>query len=167
MLVFLIGFSGSGKTTLGKALAQQLKYKFADTDSAVELLTKKTITNLFETKGEDYFRLKEQEVLHSFKAKKNCVIATGGGLPSFGDNMKWMNEHGTTIYLKLHRGILFHRLLPDKKNRPLLAQLDDVALMEFIMEKLPQRNAYYKQAKIIVDGENLTADELLQALKRG
>ena len=167
MIIFLIGFPGSGKTTHGKALAQKLKFKFTDTDSAVELLTKKTITYLFETEGENYFRLKEQEVLHSFKGKKNCVIATGGGLPCFADNMAWMNQHGTTIYLKLHRGVLFHRLLSDKMNRPLIAKLDDVALMEFIMEKLPQRNVYYKQAKLIVEADNLTADELAKVLKSG
>src|SRR5204863_2290297 len=105
----------------------------------IELLTGKTINELFDEGGEIYFRLKEQEVLQSFKGKTNCVIATGGGAPCFRENVDWMNENGITIYLKVHRGVLFHRLLPEKKSRPLLSKLDDVALMEFIVEKLPER----------------------------
>ena len=58
MLIFLTGFMGSGKSLLGKELAKQLKYKFADTDSSVELSTGKSVTELFEEGGEIYFRLK-------------------------------------------------------------------------------------------------------------
>ena len=62
---------GSGKTTLGKELAKQLKFKFTDTDSAIELQAGKTITELFDEGGEIYFRLKEHQVLHSFSGKNN------------------------------------------------------------------------------------------------
>ncbi len=155
---------GAGKTTLGKELAKQLKFKFTDTDTAVELLTGKSIPDLFDEGGEVYFRMKEQEVIHSFINKDNCVVATGGGSPCFKDNMEWMNENGITIYLKLHRGVLFHRLLPEKKLRPLLSKLDDIALMEFIMNKLPERDFFYRQSKIIVKADKLSLNEILKLI---
>lgn len=155
---------GSGKTTVGMRLAKQLKFKFADTDTAVEFATGKTITELFEEGGEIYFRLKEQEVLRSFEKKENCVIATGGGAPIFRDNMEWMNENGITVYLKHHRGVLFHRLLPEKKSRPLLSGLDDIALMEFIVDKLPERDFFYRQSKIIVEADNKSVNEVVKEI---
>ena len=164
MLIFLVGFMGSGKSTLGKELAKQLKFKFADTDASVELLTGKSINDLFDEGGEIYFRMKEQEVLHSFAGKKNCVIATGGGLPIFKDNMDWMNENGITVYLKVHRGVLFHRLLPEKNTRPLISKLDDIGLMEFFMEKLPERAVYYRQSKIIVAAEEESISQLIKTI---
>lgn len=153
---------GAGKTTLGKELAKKLKFKFTDTDTSVELLAGKSINDLFDKGGEIYFRMKEQEVLRSFANKDNCVVATGGGTPCFKDNMQWMNENGITVYLKLHRGVLFHRLLPEKNSRPLLSKLDDIALMEFIMNKLPERDFYYRQSKIIVRADKLSIPEIVK-----
>lgn len=155
---------GAGKTAIGNELSRQLKFNFIDTDSAIELSTGKTITQLFDEGGEIYFRLKEQEVLHSFKGKKNCVVATGGGAPCYSNNMEWMNQNGVTVYLKHHRGVLFHRLLPEKKTRPLLSKLDDVSLMEFIMEKLPDRDVYYRQSKIIIKADHLTISEVVKSI---
>lgn len=153
---------GSGKTTLGKELAKKLKFKFTDTDTSVELLTGKSINDLFDEGGEVYFRMKEREVLHSFANKDNCVVATGGGTSCFKDNMQWMNDNGITVYLKHHRGVLFHRLLPEKNSRPLLSKLDDIALMEFIMNKLPERDFYYRQSKIIVRADKLSINEIIK-----
>ncbi len=92
------------------------------------------------------------------------MVATGGGTACFRDNIKFMNENGVTIYLKLHRGVLFHRLLPEKKSRPLLSKLDDIALMEFIMNILPERDLYYCQSKIIIRADNLSIPEIIKTI---
>ena len=157
---------GAGKTTLGKELAAHFKFKFIDIDSEIETLTGKSITQLFEQDGEAFFRLKEQEVLHSLNKKINSIVATGGGAPLYMDNMHWMNKNGLTVYLKLHRGILFHRLLPEKMLRPLVSQMDDVALMQFIMEKLPERQLFYNQSKIILNADKKSTKELILEIKK-
>ena len=151
MPVFLIGFMGSGKTTAGKIAADELGYTFIDLDHFIEEKFKKTISELFALEGEKRFRLMEMEVMHEIQNDNSLLIATGGGFPCYENNMDWMNENGETIYLKAHRGTLYTRLLTNKKNRPLIKDLSDVALMEFIMNVLPGREVYYEKAKFQVE----------------
>src|SRR5437773_11285939 len=97
--IFLMGFMGSGKTFFGKQLAQLLNYEFIDLDELIGKNEGATIAEIFFSKGEAYFRSKESSLLKSLSQNENAVIATGGGTPCFHDNMKWMNEHGITVYL--------------------------------------------------------------------
>jgi len=157
-LLFLVGYMGSGKSTTGKLLARKLGWKFFDLDELIELINGQTITEMFNLYGEDYFRKKETEALHQLKDKKQVVIATGGGCAASGDNMQWMNEHGTTIYLRCHPGVLFHRIAPEKSKRPLLAKQDDVDIMEFISESLKKRLPFYIQARHTINGDSRVED---------
>src|SRR5437773_8673578 len=99
MTIFLIGFMGSGKSLIGQELAALMKYKFLDTDSLIETKRKKSIAKLFATEGEEYFREIERKTLLSLKKARNTVIATGGGMPCYFENMQWMNSNGVTVYL--------------------------------------------------------------------
>src|SRR5437773_6951846 len=120
MKIFLIGFAGSGKTHLGKELADLLKIPFADTDAMVEDQTKMEISRIFLEKGEEGFRKMEAEVLTELLKKRKALVATGGGLPCWDNNMKKMNESGLTVYLKASEAFLYHRLFLEKKKRPLI-----------------------------------------------
>ena len=166
MKIFLTGFPGSGKTFLGREVAALMKYPFYDTDKTIEEEEGKSITALFDEKGEEYFREVEARRLRDFGKIKKAVIATGGGLPCFHDNMEWMNEHGLTVYLQASDAFLFHRLIHDKKSRPLIRSLSDVELMEYITGTLFQRKAYYGKARIIVNAENMTPVKLLRKLEK-
>ena len=90
---------GSGKSTLGKALAETLGYGYVDTDTWIEQKEGKRISEIFEDSGEEYFRELEQKALCACIQKEKMVIATGGGLPCFFDNMdvlyliNLLNEH--------------------------------------------------------------------------
>ncbi|HMT29829.1 MAG TPA: shikimate kinase, partial [Bacteroidia bacterium] len=138
MLIYLTGFMGAGKSTAGKKLAGLLGYSFVDLDTMIESETKKSISELFAA-GQDKFREIEAHILRNTESMSNCVIAAGGGTPCFHDNMKWMINHGLTVYIKLSPGSLFHRLAPSKTSRPLIAGKSDVELMEYIMETLKDR----------------------------
>ncbi len=162
--IFLVGFMGAGKTTVGRKLAEELSCAFYDLDELIEKKTKQSISHIFEEKGEEEFRIMESETLKSINIKKHQVIATGGGTAMFEDNMKWMNDNGFTVYLMLHPGILFHRLAKEKKHRPLIANLDDVDLFEFIVEKLKKRLLFYNQAKLILNGDK-KPDLLIEGIK--
>jgi shikimate kinase len=159
-LIFLVGFMGCGKTTLGRKLAARLGCMFMDLDHVFEAQEGMTIGAYFAEHGEDKFRKMESEVLQTSKYPKHAVIATGGGLPCFFDNMEWMNAHGKTIYIKLSAKTLADRLTHEKDERPLLRERHGEALITFIAEKLEEREPFYNKANIITSGLSLTAEKV-------
>lgn len=164
MKIFLIGFMGCGKSTLGKKLAVKLGYDFVDLDHQIEKNIGTTIGSYFAAHGEAAFRKLESETLKTFSYPANAVIATGGGTPVFFDNMDWMNANGLTLYIEMSPAALAKRLESGKEKRPLLRDLHDDALIEFIEHKLAERDGFYKQAALILDGINLNADEMRVAI---
>jgi shikimate kinase len=166
MKIFLTGFAGSGKSFLGLHTSALLKIPFIDSDQIIEAEMGETIREIFKTKGENFFRTREAEVLRSFSRKRSAIISVGGGLPCHHDNMEWMNEHGVTVYLEASAAFLFHRLLKEKKMRPLLADLSDIELMIYITETLAARRAVYEQSQLKLNAENATPAKLFSLLKK-
>lgn len=160
MKVFLIGFMGCGKSTMGRKLAKQLSYDFIDLDQEIEKRTDTTIGNYFSVNGEMAFRELERKTLQEFDYPANCIMATGGGAPCYFDNMDWMNANGMTVYIEMSPLALARRLEKGKEKRPLLKDLDETQMIAFIEGKLAEREGYYKRAKLIVEGINLSADAL-------
>ena len=150
----------SGKTTLGRKLAYNLQHQFIDLDEYVEEQEGRTISQIFEDDGEDYFRKLERVYLHKVIDIEDVVISTGGGTPCFFDNMDQMNEHGKTIYINIHPKALLPRLLSSPSTRPLLAGKDDKGMLDYVFKKLRSREKYYHKAKRVVTGYNLTARKL-------
>lgn len=151
MLVFLVGFMGAGKTTAGKLVSSKTGFSYIDLDDAVELKAGKSITTIFKDDGQEVFRQLESETLRELVDQTKTVVAVGGGCPCINDNMEWMLNNGVVIFLKAHHGTLFHRLMPTKKNRPLIAALTDVQLMEYILNQLPVREKFYSQAPYTIE----------------
>jgi shikimate kinase len=151
-IVYLIGFMGSGKSTAGRKLASHLGWSFIDLDDKIEFRAGKAIKDIFSEHGEEYFRELESEVLKEFQNQTDIVISTGGGTPCFSGNMEYMNRTGLTVYLKLNPGQLKSRLAGTREERPLLKNLDDNSLLNFIEEKLEFREKWYSMADLIVDG---------------
>lgn len=165
MKIFLLGFMGTGKTYWGRLWAQQNKMNFFDLDSAIEKNTGLTIPQLFEQKGEVFFREKEKELLHGFAAEDNFILSTGGGTPCFYDNMHWMNNHGLTIYLDTPLHILSERLVQEKSHRPLIKDLDEEGIKSFIEASMKKRYSFYSQACIILPTESIS-DNTFTQIKR-
>jgi len=160
MLVFLIGFMGSGKTTIGKKLAKKLSLEFIDLDAEIEKKEGRTIGQIFDLFGEDYFRIKEHEILLEQSSNNNILIACGGGTPCFFDHMQMMNNTGITVYLKFSPEALYSRLENAKTKRPLLKNMDQNNLKLYIKNKLEEREQIYLQAKIITEGLQMKLDIL-------
>ena len=163
MKVFLIGFMGCGKSTKAKQLANRLGCDVIDLDSIIVAQEGKSIAEYFAENGEAAFRKLEQETLKNYPYPETSVIATGGGLPCFFDNMDWMNANGKTVYLKMTPPQLVSRL-HNREKRPLLKGMDDEQLLAFIETKLTERNAFYNQAQVVVNAFDLDAEELMNAL---
>jgi len=134
-----------------------MNYVFIDLDEVIEKNEGASIAEIFSLRGEEYFRDKESMSLKLFSETKNAIIATGGGTPCFRDNMKWMNEHGLTVYLNLSPEILFQRLKPEVDHRPLLSGKSDEELLLFIQTKLQERNPFYSQSHLIVNANEISA----------
>ena len=150
--IFLIGMMGSGKSHWTKKLSKKLKCGGYDLDYLVETNEEKTISEIFAEDGEEYFRKSEAKILRWFAQKKAFVLATGGGSPCFHDNMSWMNKHGITIWLDEPVETLVQRLKPEKSHRPLIKNLSDDELQDFLTTKRKERMPFYSQAKYQLTG---------------
>ena len=139
MKIFLIGMMGAGKSYWKQKLAKKLKVGGYDLDFIIESHEEKTISEIFSEDGEEYFRKTEANMLRWFKEKKAFVLATGGGTPCFHHNMEWMNEQGLTIWLDEPVEVIAKRLLPEKEHRPLIKQLSDYQLEDYLAQKLKER----------------------------
>ena len=158
MKFFLIGFMGSGKSYWGRNWSQKYQLDFYDLDEVIEQEQQRTIAAIFEKDGEDRFRELETAALQTFSEKDNCIIACGGGTACFNDNMNWMNEHGTTVYLCATPQFIYDRVMEEQEKRPLISKLNQAELLFFIEQKLKEREPFYNQAKIIIQVQELNGD---------
>ncbi len=150
---------GAGKTTAGKILAQKKAIPFIDLDEEIEKEKGKTIAELFESLGEEKFRLIESETLIKTLQKPGAyILASGGGTPCDASNLALMKKEAILIFLNPSKNTLEKRLSDKQKSRPLLKTNDLHALLN---KRLP----IYSQADFQLPiRENETAEETAQKL---
>ena len=168
MKIVLFGYMGSGKTSVGKALADTLEFSYSDLDELIEKSEGHTIPDVFETRGEIYFRRVENKELHKvLNQSQNIVLSTGGGTPCYGDNLPFMTSRSdvVTVFLRTSIVELTKRLSSEKATRPLIAHLDsEEELSEFIGKHLFERNKFYNQADIILDTDQKPVKEIVKEI---
>ncbi|PLW99800.1 MAG: shikimate kinase [Marinilabiliales bacterium] len=157
---------GSGKSSLHKSLSHKLNYTAIDLDNYIEIQQQKSISELFKECGEEEFRSIEKKALHEVSLQNNIVVATGGGTPCFYNNINFMNNCGTTIYLEMTPEALVCRLLGSKKKRPLINSFNESELLIFIQQQLKIRSEFYNLAHYKINGINLKADKVLKMIQK-
>jgi shikimate kinase len=165
MRYYLVGFMGSGKSYLGKLWAAKHHLSFYDLDTIIEEKENDTITNIFEQNGEQYFRAVESKTLQETINLQNTIIACGGGTACYNNNMQWMNENGTTIFLNANLENLYKNILQEKNKRPLLANITDAELEQFIQNKLDERLHYFALSKVILQQDDLNEGGFLKTIQ--
>lgn len=158
MKIVLLGYMGSGKSTVGSALAKSLKLQSLDLDSYIESSLGISIPEIFEEKGEIYFRKKESELLQAaFDSLDDMVFSIGGGTPCYGNNMDIiLNATPWVFYLKCSIPTLVKRLSVGKESRPLIAHLSVEEMPEFIGKHLFERSPFYSRAHKTINCDNKT-----------
>lgn len=163
MILFLVGYAGSGKSSLAKRLSRRLAIKQLDTDKLVEEREGASVADIFYYQGEEYFRQTERSVVEELVVSGyEGIVATGGGLPTWGDNMARMNEVGYTIYLRRSPEQILSRLSDyGREKRPMFRGKSDEELLSFMHEHIAQREPYYAQAKMVIDCDTMSDDDVV------
>ena len=140
MIFYLIGMMGSGKSSVGKLLANKLQFSIIDIDKEIEKDEKLSIKEIFEKKGENYFR--EIESKYLLRKRKLSVVSCGGGIILNKKNREFLKTSGYTIYLKSSIPTLEKRLL-NENGRPLLSNDN---LKETLINIYSKRKTLYTSA---------------------
>lgn len=156
---------GVGKSTLGKKIAKRLDLPFIDSDKEIEAIHGKSIGEIFGVYGELRFREMEKKFLDSLCVKDKFVLATGGGMPCYGNMMSKLNTLGQTFYLKRSPKEILHRLINAKKKRPLIEGLSEDDLLLFIENKLEERRDYYKRSLFILEREEQSVEQFEKIIR--
>lgn len=165
MKLFLIGFMGTGKSHWGALLSGRFGIPFFDLDAVIEEGEQMTIPRIFETKGEEYFRYREKELLEKLIDEEDeVIISCGGGTPCFFNNIQLMRDKGMVIWLNTTLDVLVNRLVKQKMSRPLIRNIADQDLADYITRKLNSRRIYYSQANLVVNEETLTVDTFAEMI---
>ena len=142
---------GAGKTTVGRMLAKDMGLMFYDLDWYITSRMRRTVAQIFEESGEEWFRRIERNMLHEVAEFENVVISCGGGTPCFFDNMDYLNLQSETVYLKATPEVLYAHLKMGKSVRPLLLNKTPEEVEAFVKQQLQQREPYYSKAKHVLD----------------
>ncbi|SEH45369.1 shikimate kinase [Epilithonimonas hominis] len=170
MIISLLGYMGSGKSHVSKNLSKKLNFPLIDLDQKISEDNLLSIPEIFQTKGEIFFRKEEKRVLENIlNEEKDIILSLGGGTPVYYSNMDLINEKSKSIFLRASVKTLTERVLLQKNTRPLIAKLNDDDVPEFIAKHLFERNPFYGKSHFTVDTDSKTAndisDEIIKLLK--
>lgn len=161
--IILEGFMGSGKTTISEYLSKELDLELLDTDTAIECSEERSISDIFEEDGEEYFRDLETDLLRTINKDhwRDMVISLGGGMVIREENRKLLESAGKVVYLKASPETVYERTKSDR-GRPLLACDDPLSR---IKELLDQRSDIYDSAaNIIVETDGRTPEDIAKEI---
>ena len=162
--LFLIGLPGVGKSTIGRIVAERLGLRFVDTDLFVESRYHATISSMIGCCGIDKFRKRERVALLELLQAEDTLIATGGGLPTWEDNMDRMLARGLVVYLRSSLDILADRLYSVRTTRPAVAEKTLSEVRDYLEAISLKRDPYYSRAHVVVPiGHLRSAEEELEA----
>ena len=155
--IYLIGFMGCGKSTISECLYREYGRKQIEMDEEIEKAEGTSITEIFEKKGEEYFRSLETDLLKKLSCCENLVVSCGGGVPMREINVKEMKKSGKIVLLQAKPETVYQRVKNDH-HRPLLEGNMNVGYIAELMEK--RQKQYRKAADFSVETDGRSASEI-------
>ena len=157
--IVLIGMMAAGKTTIGSKLAKKLNYNFFDVDFEIEKLENNKIINIFENKGESYFRKVEERLSLNFVEKNNCVISLGGGAFINENIRKKIQKNSHSFWLNWKIRTILDRISKNK-NRPIALNLSNKDLADLYKKRVK----FYKLSDFRVNCEKKNKNEIIKII---
>ncbi|MFC1646326.1 shikimate kinase [Candidatus Omnitrophota bacterium] len=158
--IYLVGFMATGKTSVGRALAKKLNKDFFDLDDLIEQRENMRIVDIFNDKGEPYFRRIESQIIKEVSGKSDLVIGCGGGAIVNEENLATLKEGGIVICLKAKIDTILDRS-KGTEQRPLLNVEDP---KNRIRELLDKREPFYNQSDHIIDTAGLDINAVVDKI---
>jgi shikimate kinase len=162
--IVMVGLMGAGKTTIGRRLAQRLGLPFVDADKEIEVAAGKTIQEIFDDHGEEYFRSGEARVISRLLDEEQKVLATGGGAFMDPATREIIADKAVSVWLSGDLALLMKRVRR-KSHRPLLKAPDPEAVMQRLID---ERYPTYAQADCRVESRDVPhayiVDDVLSSL---
>ena len=159
--IFLIGFMGCGKSTNAACLAEMTGAKQVEMDQMIVENEGMAIADIFNEKGEPYFRMLETELIKSFAGVKPAVISCGGGAVLKEENVRFMKECGKIVLLTAEPETIYERV-KDSTDRPILNGNMNVGYIEELMEK--RRPKYEEAADVTIATDGKTSKEICEEI---
>lgn len=159
--IFLIGFMGAGKSTISDYLSTMLAMDVVEMDQIIAQRQGMSISDIFETYGEQYFRDLETNLLIEMQSKSNVVVSCGGGTPMRECNVVEMKKNGHVVLLTAKPETILDRV-KDNHDRPLIENNKTVPFIADLMEK--RREKYEAAADIVIETDNKSALEICEEM---
>ena len=159
--IVLIGFMGAGKSTIFDFLKTVFAMEVVEMDQIIAEREGMSISDIFETYGEEYFRNLETELLIEMQSKTNVVISCGGGVPMRERNVVEMKKNGRVVLLTAKPETILSRV-KDNHDRPLLEGNKNVDFIADLMEK--RREKYQAAADIVIETDGKDKLEICEEL---
>ena len=162
-IIYIIGFSGTGKSASSQLASEALNWEYYDMDKIIENEEKRTISEMFETDGENWFRERESKLLSNLSKKTMCIISTGGGVPVSESNMKLMMQTGYVICLDASIEVIIKRLnqeniegIQESSVRPKISDLSKEKISDF----KSKRSKFYSKAHLTINTNYMPVEEV-------
>ena len=162
--IVLVGMMAAGKTSVGRRLARSRGWEFFDSDGQIEVMTGRTVADIWRTDGEAAFRRLEAQVLADALASTTPrVIAAAGGTVLDPDNRRLIARHRPVVWLRARPETLAARV-GSATHRPLLDA--DAAGVLVALDAI-RRPFYDEVADLVVDVDDLSADQVVACIEAG
>jgi shikimate kinase len=160
-IICIVGMMGVGKTTVGAKLAKELGYYFTDSDREIEDSEGDSISYLFANKGEDYFRIKEFQIISQILQREEYMIVSLGGGAFINENLQEIiTERANSIWLKASATEILQRIKKNN-NRPLLNHKDKLKIINSLISA---RYPIYQKADYTFETSDISCDKLVKKI---
>lgn len=169
MIVTLIGYRGSGKTSVGRELSRRLGWPCIDADDLIEERAGCSIREMFQTRGEAYFRDLEEEVIAEILTGESKIVSPGGGAILRETTRRRIQAAGPVVWLQGSVEVLGRRLEGDQGSGDRRPGLTSKGMLDEIRDVLTQREPLYRDLATLIlntDDRSVTVlgDEILRKL---
>ena len=155
--IFLIGFMGSGKTSVSAAMGRLYGKNVIEIDDQIVAREGRSVKQIFEESGEEYFRNCETELLCEITLRSNAIVSCGGGIVLRPQNVKLMKENGVIVLLEAEAGTIYGRV-KDENVRPIL---NGNMSVEYIQElKQKRAHTYQHAADLVIRTDRKTIEQV-------